>query len=100
MFAKLAKTKKEAKARDLKAAAFQAEEGGNKSNLKPTNQSKHKQNKPKALASGKKIVNRTPEPNSRTKKTDDGYNLYTEEELGLGDVGNTPDCPFDCECCT
>lgn len=100
MFAKLAKTKKEAKAKVLKAAVSQAEDGGKKAVIKPSSQLKHKQNKPKVVASGKKIVNRTPEPNSRTKKTDDGYNLYTEEELGLGDVGNTPDCPFDCECCT
>lgn len=42
--------------------------------------------------------------------TDDGFVIYTAEELGLSrrdnsgkdhflPLGNTPDCPFDCECC-
>ncbi|KAL6746650.1 hypothetical protein V8C86DRAFT_2936253 [Haematococcus lacustris] len=35
------------------------------------------------------------------KRTEEGYAVYTEEELGLGrpDAGNTDLCPFDCECC-
>ncbi|KAF4690776.1 hypothetical protein FOZ60_016862 [Perkinsus olseni] len=28
-----------------------------------------------------------------------GYKIYTEEELKIGQGGNTPDCPFDCWCC-
>lgn len=32
--------------------------------------------------------------------TDDGYKIYTMEELGLNDVGGDTDlCPFDCQCC-
>ncbi|KAJ3303002.1 hypothetical protein HDV03_004282 [Kappamyces sp. JEL0829] len=33
------------------------------------------------------------------RKTDDGYFVYTEEELGCGKGGDTPECPFDCQCC-
>lgn len=31
--------------------------------------------------------------------TEDGYKIYTMEELGLGKGGDTEDCPFDCNCC-
>lgn len=34
------------------------------------------------------------------KQTEEGYAIYTEDELGLGrKAGGTPLCPFDCECC-
>ncbi len=35
------------------------------------------------------------------KKTEEGFNVYTEEELGMGNpnAGNTDQCPFDCQCC-
>ncbi|KAF5831301.1 hypothetical protein DUNSADRAFT_13330 [Dunaliella salina] len=34
------------------------------------------------------------------KRTEEGYAIYTEEELGMHRKGgNTPDCPFDCACC-
>lgn len=33
------------------------------------------------------------------KKEIDGLKVYTTEELNLGKGGDTPDCPFDCECC-
>ncbi|KAK6248997.1 hypothetical protein QUC31_020562 [Theobroma cacao] len=42
------------------------------------------------------------EPSSRPRKrTADGFAIYTEEELGINksDVGSTPLCPFDCDCC-
>lgn len=29
----------------------------------------------------------------------DGLPIYTEEQLKLGTGGNTPLCPFDCDCC-
>ncbi|MFN9898440.1 MAG: DUF1764 domain-containing protein [bacterium] len=32
--------------------------------------------------------------------TEDGYKIYTMEELGLTDKGgDTELCPFDCDCC-
>mmetsp|Transcript_36883 Transcript_36883/g.82024 ORF Transcript_36883/g.82024 Transcript_36883/m.82024 type:complete len:168 (+) Transcript_36883:78-581(+) len=34
------------------------------------------------------------------KKTEEGYAIYSEEELGLNKRGgDTPLCPFDCDCC-
>lgn len=33
------------------------------------------------------------------RKTEEGFNIYTEEELNIGKGGNTADCPFDCNCC-
>jgi hypothetical protein len=35
------------------------------------------------------------------RKTEEGYLIYTEEELGINAEtgGDTPLCPFDCNCC-
>ncbi|PFH32501.1 hypothetical protein BESB_018190 [Besnoitia besnoiti] len=33
------------------------------------------------------------------RRTADGLRIYTEEELGIGKGGDTPECPFDCSCC-
>ena len=35
------------------------------------------------------------------RRTEEGFAIYSESELGLGRAGggNTPLCPFDCECC-
>ena len=34
------------------------------------------------------------------KRTEEGYRIYTEEELGFGKKGGgTALCPFDCQCC-
>jgi len=34
------------------------------------------------------------------KRTEEGFTIYSEEELGLGKKGgNTDLCPFDCDCC-
>jgi len=33
-------------------------------------------------------------------KTEEGWSVYKEAELGLNDEGgDTPLCPFDCNCC-
>ena len=31
--------------------------------------------------------------------TEEGWPIYSEEELNLGKGGETADCPFDCQCC-
>jgi hypothetical protein len=31
--------------------------------------------------------------------TEEGWKVYTPEELNIGKGGDTPDCPFDCNCC-
>jgi hypothetical protein len=37
---------------------------------------------------------------SSRRKTEEGWLVYKEDELGIGDEGgDTPLCPFDCECC-
>eukprot|EP00887_Chlorella_sp_A99_P002217 scaffold21.g2217.t1 len=34
------------------------------------------------------------------KRTEEGFAIYSEEELGFGKKGgDTPLCPFDCQCC-
>ncbi|KAF8844058.1 DUF1764-domain-containing protein [Paxillus ammoniavirescens] len=34
------------------------------------------------------------------RKTQEGYNIYNEDELGMSaSGGDTPLCPFDCQCC-
>ncbi|KAH7921782.1 DUF1764-domain-containing protein [Leucogyrophana mollusca] len=38
--------------------------------------------------------------NGPRRKTEDGFNIYKEDELGIGNEGgDTPLCPFDCDCC-
>nr|XP_034902947.1 uncharacterized protein C6G9.01c-like [Populus alba] len=43
----------------------------------------------------------TDPPSKSRKKTEDGFSVYTEEELGFNNSsgGGTPLCPFDCDCC-
>ncbi|KDN53245.1 DUF1764-domain-containing protein [Tilletiaria anomala UBC 951] len=38
---------------------------------------------------------------SKRKRTEEGFLVYTEEELGINrpDAGETDLCPFDCDCC-
>jgi hypothetical protein len=41
-------------------------------------------------------------PNAKKKArkySPDGLPIYNEEELRIGQGGNTPLCPMDCECC-
>ncbi len=34
------------------------------------------------------------------KRTEEGFVIYSEEELGMGKKGGETDqCPFDCDCC-
>ncbi|THH02916.1 hypothetical protein EW026_g63 [Hermanssonia centrifuga] len=34
------------------------------------------------------------------RKTEEGFSIYKEDELGIRDhAGETPLCPFDCQCC-
>ncbi|KAI6007474.1 hypothetical protein EDD15DRAFT_2211606, partial [Pisolithus albus] len=36
---------------------------------------------------------------SSRRKTEEGYSIYKEDELGIGNSGgDTPLCPFDCSC--
>jgi hypothetical protein len=31
--------------------------------------------------------------------TEEGWRIYTPDELGIGKGGDTAECPFDCKCC-
>jgi hypothetical protein len=34
------------------------------------------------------------------KRTEEGFRVFSEDELGLNKKGGfTDDCPFDCDCC-
>ncbi|KAF9452627.1 DUF1764-domain-containing protein [Macrolepiota fuliginosa MF-IS2] len=38
--------------------------------------------------------------NGPRRKTEEGWSIYKEDELGLShEGGDTPLCPFDCDCC-
>ncbi len=42
----------------------------------------------------------TPTQNSNNVDfTEEGWKVYTPEELNIGKGGDTPECPFDCNCC-
>ncbi|KAJ0029834.1 hypothetical protein Pint_12925 [Pistacia integerrima] len=58
---------------------------------------KKKENKSKGVAEG----GFADAPSRPKRKTEDGFTIYTEEELRINnsDAGNTPLCPFDCSCC-
>jgi hypothetical protein len=34
-----------------------------------------------------------------TRFTEEGFKIYSTEELNIGKGGETEDCPFDCNCC-
>lgn len=49
----------------------------------------------------KKVVKK--EASSGAKKparfTEEGFKIYSKEDLKIGQGGDTSDCPFDCNCC-
>ncbi|XP_024535809.1 uncharacterized protein C6G9.01c-like [Selaginella moellendorffii] len=49
----------------------------------------------------KKKKNAAKNQEEKRKKTQEGFSVYTEEELGCNkkDAGGTALCPFDCDCC-
>ncbi|XP_011009707.1 PREDICTED: uncharacterized protein C6G9.01c [Populus euphratica] len=63
--------------------------------------------KPKSMKKKKKKSKEDEErrftdpPSKSRMKTEDGFSIYTEEELGFNNSsgGGTPLCPFDCDCC-
>ncbi|KAI3424705.1 hypothetical protein D9Q98_008094 [Chlorella vulgaris] len=58
-----------------------------------------KQARPKRVEGSKDDIFGTEQAEAR-KRTEEGYAIYSEGELGLGKAGgNTDKCPFDCECC-
>lgn len=46
-----------------------------------------------------KNKDRTKDAKKVWKTTDEGFKIYTMDELQLGKGGDTELCPFDCDCC-
>ncbi len=93
---KLKESKKAARPPTEIDAIFSKLQGGKKMATKKTKQDA------KAPASGGKddgFAGRSL-PGGGRKYTEEGFPIYTEDELGLNKKGgDTPDCPFDCQCC-
>lgn len=70
-----------------------------KKNKKPFVASKKKTPKTPDLDADDGFSGRSLKPGR--KFTEEGYPIYTEDELKLNvdGAGETPDCPFDCQCC-
>lgn len=61
---------------------------------------KAKQAKADKIFAAIEAANKTLGAQKMRRKTEDGYNIYSMEELGLGTTGgDTAECPFDCQCC-
>ncbi len=76
-----------------------AQDGGGAG--KEENSDKKKKSKSTKLEGSKDDIFGTGAADGR-KRTEEGYLIYSEDELGLGaskNAGYTKDCPFDCKCC-
>ncbi|KAJ7655022.1 hypothetical protein DFH06DRAFT_1201370 [Mycena polygramma] len=65
-------------------------------------QKKPKVDKPSIVAADKEDAERFKDSRGSgpRRKTEEGWSIYKEDELGISnDSGETPLCPFDCECC-
>jgi len=65
-------------------------------------QKKIKVDKPPAVSRADKDIDKFKDSRGTgpRRKTEEGWSIYKEDELGINDVGgDTPLCPFDCECC-
>jgi hypothetical protein len=51
---------------------------------------------PKALAKDQESKIEKPKA---TRFTEEGFKIYTTEDLNIGNGKDTEDCPFDCNCC-
>ncbi|KAM3147058.1 hypothetical protein pb186bvf_000774 [Paramecium bursaria] len=63
---------------------------------------KDKKLDPKQQVQKTKKVNKSKEKqqvSNKQKFTEEGFKIYTEDDLKLEKGGNTNLCPFDCECC-
>ena len=54
---------------------------------------------PKTVKVTKKPEKKEVKKSGPTKYTEEGYKIYSAADLKLGQGGDTPDCPFDCDCC-
>ena len=96
LFDKYQKNKKVIKAKKVEGKGQQQAEES-----KPQTQGHKAKKVQKSSTMTKRPDQRKKSPRRDKKKTEEGFQVYTEEELRLGDAkaGETPDCPFDCDCC-
>lgn len=97
-----AKTKK-AKTRDVKGskpAKSVSPEDDNEHDVKASSEVKESIKKKKKTKKLDGEEWRDPPPRPR-RKTNDGFTIYSAEELGFNkkEAGGTSLCPFDCDCC-
>lgn len=96
LFDKFQKNKKILKAKQAQQQSQKLAD----SNSSQKNETK-KLKPPKTSKDLKQHVQRHESSSKCRKNTEEGFKIYTEDELRLGDgkVGATAECPFDCECC-
>ena len=71
----------------------------NKKKVIKKDKSKDKATKPdKSQQMAEKPKNKD-KSNKAARFTEEGFKIYSAEELNIGKGGDTPDCPFDCNCC-
>lgn len=46
-----------------------------------------------------KVFEAKPSKPKQTKFTEEGFKIYSTDDLEIGKGGETEDCPFDCKCC-
>lgn len=99
--AKKAATQKTADGDAAAAAAPSGEDGAALTKLaEQVKEARNKQQGKKPKVEGSKDDIFGESSAKARKKTEEGFVIYTEDELGLGKKGGDTDlCPFDCDCC-
>lgn len=71
------------------------------STLKDKPKKKEKEELTKGVAFDKEKANKKSggEKSKKNKFTEEGYKIYSVDELNIGRGGGTELCPFDCDCC-
>lgn len=101
LFGALKGKKASAASKTAATTAAAAAEGGPGGPAGPSKDGKGKDKKgaPPRVAGSKDDIFGTEAAEGR-KRTEEGFAIYKEDELGFGKSGgNTDQCPFDCECC-
>ncbi|CAK63756.1 unnamed protein product (macronuclear) [Paramecium tetraurelia] len=91
--------KKQNKQRVNNPDQVQNEQGNQEQKQKKSEKSKKTQNPQAAKNPQAKRFQNSKQEQSKTKYTEEGYKVYSTDDLKIGKGGNTNLCPFDCECC-
>jgi len=66
---------------------------------KPTSEPAKRHSPPMAGAEDEDFTDSRGLKKKRRPTTAEGFPIYTATEMRVGQGGDTPDCPFDCQCC-